>query len=138
MTARMSCSMTVDSVRDRSKTVTRRHVDTWKNLHAGDRLILIEKGMGLAKGEKQVVLAEVEVVSVRIETLGDLDQGECDREGFTHMTPVEFARFWADGHGYGKRVHVDVLRNVECRRIEWVYLPEFVVTEHPVDRSVGR
>lgn len=58
----MSCSMTIDAVRARTKTVTRRHIDTWRNLRAGDRLTLIEKGMGLAKGERQVVLAEVEIV----------------------------------------------------------------------------
>lgn len=50
MPRRMSCSMTVDAVRDRSKTVTRRHVDTWRDLKPGDRLVLIEKGMGLPKG----------------------------------------------------------------------------------------
>lgn len=32
MTRRMSVSMTLDAVRDRTKTVTRRHVDTWQNL----------------------------------------------------------------------------------------------------------
>lgn len=69
MSRRMSVSLTLDAVRDRSKTVTRRHVDTWKQLQAGDRLTLIEKGMGLPKGSKQVVVDEVEVVAVDVETL---------------------------------------------------------------------
>ena len=47
MPRRMSCSMTVPAVRDRTKTVTRRHVDTWRDLAPGDRVVLIEKGMGL-------------------------------------------------------------------------------------------
>lgn len=32
MPRRMSCSMTIDAVRTRTKTVTRRHVDTWTRL----------------------------------------------------------------------------------------------------------
>ena len=64
MPRRMSCSITVDAVRARTKTVTRRHASTWATLKPGDRLTLIEKGMGLKRGEKQVVLAEVEVEDV--------------------------------------------------------------------------
>lgn len=124
MTRRMSVSMTVDAVRDRTKRVTRRHVDTWKNLNPGDRLTLIEKGMGLAKGEKQVVLADVEIVRVTVETLtvrginplldrrysgGEIgrptvavDQAECVAEGLPGLLPHQFATFWAEGHGYRK------------------------------------
>src|SRR5690606_4165187 len=83
---RMSCSMTVDAVRARTKTVTRRHVDTWKELKPGDRLTLIEKGMGLPKGAKQVVLAEVEIVDVRVEPIIRIVRGygpdEMVAEGF--------------------------------------------------------
>lgn len=32
MSRRMSCSMTIDAVRNRTKTVTRRHVNTWRTL----------------------------------------------------------------------------------------------------------
>jgi len=112
--------MTIDAVRDRSKTVTRRRVDTWKDLKRGDRLTLIEKGMGLPKGARQVVLCEVEVVDVRVEWL-DLIMRESAgtrREGLGHMTAYKFARFWADSHGYKKRS----LLTVMCRRIEWRYL----------------
>lgn len=72
MPRRMSCSMTIDAVRDRTKEVTRRHPDTWATLAPGDTLTLIEKGMGLPKGAKQVVLAEVEVVDVRLEPISDV------------------------------------------------------------------
>lgn len=135
MSRRMSCSMTIDAVRDRTKTVTRRHVDTWKTLKPGDRLTLIEKGMGLKPGQKQVVLAEVEIVDVRVEPLnaplraGDpwgqvIAEGlweqaaEPMRTGSSDLSPWEwFVQFWLTGHGY---VAADA--EVPCRRIEWRYL----------------
>lgn len=104
MTRRMSCALTVDAVRARTKTVTRRSVDTWADLEAGDRLTLIEKGMGLRKGEKQVVLAEVEIVSNTVQPLTMVTTAECAAEGFPHMTPLEFAVFWAQSHGYGSYI----------------------------------
>ena len=130
MTRRMSVSMTVDAVRDRSKRVTRRHVDTWKTLKPGDRLTLIEKGMGLAKGEKQVVLAEVEIVRVTVEPVtlmtSDIRYGrqECSLEGLPNMTPDEFVSFWLRGHGYGVGRHPEFgyWLDAPCRRIEWRYL----------------
>lgn len=118
----MSCSMTIGAVRDRSKTVTRRHILSWTTLQPGDRLTLIEKGMGLAKGEKQVVLADVEVVSVTVEVLPDaMTQAECASEGFPDLTPIEFTRMWCRSHGYGTDF-ADVYVRVRCRRIEWRYL----------------
>jgi len=119
----MSCSMTVDAVRDRTKTVTRRHVDTWRTLKAGDRLTLIEKGMGLPKGAKQVVLAEVEVVDVRVEGIGAVTLDECAREGFPKLSSDEFMRMWLSSHGYGGlRLWDAICQPVLCRRIEWCYL----------------
>ncbi len=114
--------MTIDAVRDRSKTVTRRNVDTWKNLQPGDRLTLIEKGMGLPKGAKQVVLAEVEIVGVSVQRLERVlyEIGATQREGLPDMSPAEFIRFWMAGHGY--RSTLDP-HDVPCRRIEWRYLP---------------
>lgn len=97
MPRRMSCSLTIDAVRERRKTVTRRHVDTWQTLKAGDRLTLIEKGMGLPAGSKQVVLAEVEVIDVSIE-------------------PVI-------GYPTARMSWREVCA-VQCRRIEWRYLDE--------------
>jgi tetrahydromethanopterin S-methyltransferase subunit B len=124
--------MTVEAVRERRKTVTRRHVDTWKNLRPGDQLTLVEKAMGLPKGAKQVVLAEVEIVDVRVESLGnihdEMERGPAfstlyvgpEREG-VRMTCSEFVRFWAATHGYNGHSHpADIL----CRRIEWRYLDE--------------
>ena len=128
----MSCSMTVDAVRDRRKTVTRRHVDTWRTLKPGDRLTLIEKGMGLPKGAKQVVLAEVEVVGSRVEPILNVTTDEIRREGFDpcEWNPTDWATWWAGHHGYSipiwpgtwePRVISD-LWPIRCRRIEWRYL----------------
>ena len=123
MPRRMSCSLTTDAVRMRTKTVTRRHVDTWRAVAAGDRLILVEKAMGLPKGAKQVVLAEVEIVSNDIVRLSDIDEDDCAREGFPDMTPAEFVDFWAHSH----RVHWANQSSAvayQVRRIEWRYLDE--------------
>lgn len=113
--------MTVPAVRARTKTVTRRHVDTWRKLKPGDRLTLIEKGMGLPKGAKQVVLTDVEITDVRVEPIGLVHrQGETAAEGFPGWQPSTFIRFWLDGHGYGRLDGESA--DVPCRRIEWRYL----------------
>lgn len=123
MSRRMSCSMTVPTVRARTKTVTRRHVDTWKDLKPGDRLTLIEKGMGLPKGARQVVLAEVEIVDVRVERIGDVltENNATTLEGLPEMSAAEFIRFWLHGHGYGTPP-LWIGSDIPCRRIEWRYL----------------
>lgn len=122
MSRRMSCSMTIDAVRDREKTVTRRRVDTWENLEPGDRLTLIEKGMGLPKGSKQVVICEVEVVDVRIEPLSRVTPAECTAEGFPTYAPFEFQALWMSSHGYALPADELAVNRVLCRRIEWRYL----------------
>jgi hypothetical protein len=130
--------MTVDAVRARTKTVTRRHVDTWKDLAPGARLTLVEKAMGLPKGARQVVLADVEIVRVSMLRLGlypsgpyklsPLDQAELDREGLGHLTVDEFLIMWLQSHGYtqwvglGSHGLAQARHQVYCRRIEWRYL----------------
>lgn len=137
MTRRMSCSLTIDAVRARTKTVTRRHVDTWKTLAPGDRLVLVEKAMGLPKGARQVQLDEVVVIDVRVETLdtpklsGDAwseviaeglweQAAEPMRTGSSDHSPWEwFVEFWLSGHGYPSDADPG---NVLVRRIEWRYI----------------
>lgn len=122
MPARMSCALTIPQVRARMKTATRRHKDSWKSLRPGDRLTLIEKGMGLPKGSRQVVLCEVEVTSVRVEPLYRInDPGELAAEGFPGMSTAGFVRMWADAHGY-RGMPLEEASNLEVRRIEWRYL----------------
>ena len=128
MSRRMSVSMTLDAVRSRQKTVTRRHVDTWCNLKPGDRLTLIEKGMGLPKGAKQVVVAEVEIVDVVVEHILAIDGDDIYSEGFDprEWPRLEWAAWWARSHGH--RVpdppHVADFAGVLCRRIAWRYIDE--------------
>lgn len=120
MTRRMSCSLTIEAVRERRKTVTRRHVDSWRDLKPGDRLTLVEKGMGLPKGAKQVVLAEVKIVDVAEEPLRNVCRpGECEAEGFPRMNGFDFMRMWAKSHGM---IRVAEPSTIIVRRIEWVYL----------------
>lgn len=137
MPRRMSVSLTVDAVRDRRKTVTRRHVSTWRDLQPGARLTLIEKGMGLPKGAKQVVVAEVEIVSVRVEPILAVTASEIAAEGFdpNEWGDLAWAAWWAIGHGHRlsrwgpdqsypewQRYARAALADVQCRRIEWRYL----------------
>lgn len=119
MSRRMSCALTIDAVRNRTKTVTRRDWLTWRTLKPGDRLTLVEKAMGLPKGARQVVLAEVEIVDVRLEPLTDITEDEITAEGFNpHLTPPTiWAAWWAAEHGHRTPFGVTV------RRIEWRYLP---------------
>lgn len=126
----MSVSMTTQAVIERRKTVTRRR--GWTFLRPGDRLTLCRKVQGRKPGEPLERLAEVEVVSVRRESLWHLVTGinpqivdgawvrdyvadEMVREGFPGLDPDEFVRrYFINGQGmaYDDRV----------TRIEWRYL----------------
>lgn len=124
MPRRMSCAYTVDQVLAGTKTVTRRDPSTWERLRPGDRLTLIEKGMGLPSGARQRVLTEVVIVSNRVEPLaGIAEPGELAREGFPTMPAAEFAVWWARSHGHGTLTAAEAFR-LDCRRIEWEYPAE--------------
>lgn len=84
----MSFTLTERQFLDGSKTVTRRL--GWEFLRPGDRVLGVRKAMGLKKGEKQVVLGEIEVVRVTRERLTSIRRAEVVREGFPEMTPTEF------------------------------------------------
>ena len=118
---RMSCSMTIPQVRAGTKTVTRRAPGSWARLQAGDGLVLIEKGMGLPKGARQVEIREAVVVDVRLEQLGLVDDAECAAEGFPDMTPTEFMVFWAKGHSVRWSTQTELMHTM-CRRIEFAYV----------------
>lgn len=126
----MSCSLTTDAVRARVKTVTRRRADTWLHLTAGDRLTLVEKAMGLPKGARQVVLAEVEVLRVDVLPLAPMTLDELAKEGFDTddplgISPDEFYEMWLAAHGYGRHPRSELGFEAAvtlCRRIEWRYL----------------
>lgn len=94
----ISFSLTEKQFLDGSKDVTRRL--GWKFLKPGDRLMACRKCMGLKPGEKIVRLGEIEVVSVRYESLKCMTANaaygldEAAREGFPQMTGGQFVEMF--------------------------------------------
>ena len=87
---RMSFSKTVPQMRAQTKTVTRRAVETWKTLKAGDQLMAIEKGQGIPKGQRQKEIGPIEVLEVVVEPLGAVTRADLALEGLGHMTKGQF------------------------------------------------
>jgi len=113
----ISCTLTTEPVRQHTKWVTRRL--GWKRLKPGARLTIVEKGMGLKKGEHPVQLAKVIVVTVRRERLSALyrepyGSSEAVLEGFSEMNGRAFVAMFCRE----MRVHP----NKQVTRIEWEYL----------------
>jgi hypothetical protein len=89
----------------------------------GDVLKVVEKAMGLKKGQSMVVLGQIQLIDVRREQLcrmliGGQDYGrrECIREGFPDMTPAEFVDFFC-------KTHAGCFPEREITRLEFVRLP---------------
>jgi hypothetical protein len=116
MSRLMSVTLTEDAVRARTKTVTRRL--GWKELEPGDRLTLCRKVMGRRRADGTLEplerLAEVRVVDVRRERLDAIIPADVVAEGFPHLTPTGFIRFFCN--------HMRCRPDVEVTRIEWRYL----------------
>lgn len=117
MARRMACSLTIDAVRARIKTETRRAANTWTTLLPGDPLVLIEKGMGLPKGSHQVELAHVVVDDVVVERLSAITLDGVRREGFDpdEWTPTTWCLWWKKQHG------VFITEDPLVRVIRWYY-----------------
>jgi hypothetical protein len=98
----MSFSLTTPQMRARSKDVTRRVA--WWNLKPGDRVMAVEKGMGLKAGEKVVRIGPVGILAVRGERLDRMldDEvygfDEVCREGFPDMSPLQFITLFCATH----------------------------------------
>lgn len=102
----ISFSLTTSQFLAGTKDVTRRM--GWEFLRSGEELCVIEKGQGLAKGEKVKRLGLIGVKDVRREYLDrlieDLDYGfaETAREGFRdphpYHWPSEFVHFFCKSH----------------------------------------
>ncbi len=108
----MAFSMTTPQFLDRSKTVTRRQA--WLTLEAGDRLMAIEKGMGLKKGERQVLLGSIEILSVRREPINRITPKDVAMEGFPGWTCREFINFYCNGN---RCLEDDLCTRIHFRRI---------------------
>lgn len=105
----ISFAMTTEQFRRGEKDVTRRF--GWWFLKPGDRLRVVEKTMGLKKGEKMVELGVIEVVSTRREPLDAIDKADCIREGFPHFEPADFVKMLVN--------HYKCFPWQECNRIEF-------------------
>lgn len=110
----MSFSLTTDAIRERRKTVTRRRVSTWRDLHPGDRLLAVAKAQGLRRGEHQEALATIEVVSNHVIPVTLVSLREVDREGFAGYSVGEFLDVL--DHAMPGQTH--------CRRIVFRYVDE--------------
>jgi hypothetical protein len=95
---RMSFALTTPQFRARTKDVTRRV--GWLSLKPGDVVMGIEKGMGLKKGQKQVELGLIQIISAAPEPLAQMHQrpNETAREGFPEMSVEEFIAFFCQTH----------------------------------------
>lgn len=114
----ISCSLTTEQVRARTKFVTRRL--GWKFLKPDTLLRVVEKAMGLKPGEKIVPLAIVRVIYVRRERLRAMicngnyyGRCEVELEGFPEKTPLQFVDMFCEHMGVGP--------DQEITRIEWKY-----------------
>ena len=104
--------LTVEQIRDRTKTVTRRN--GWINLAPGTVINACEKCMGLKKGEKVKTICEIRVVSVRREPLDAITQADVIREGFPEWSPRQFIDLFSKHNGGDSRK--------EVTRIEFEYM----------------
>ena len=108
----ISFSHTKDQFLTCRKTVTRRL--GWHNLKVGERLMAVEKGMGLKRGEKVKKLGIIVVSHVRRERLDLIVYADCIAEGFPDMSPLRFVEFFC------RAFHcqpTDMVTRIEFRRI---------------------
>jgi len=114
---RMSFALTVRQLLDGSKTVTRRL--GWADLKPGDRLLAVRKCQGLKRGERQVVLGEIEVKAVKREALWDIrwHDGDCVREGFPQLDASGFVRMFCEANRCTSDVTVTRIELRLVRRI---------------------
>ena len=94
---RMSFSLTEPQLLNGSKTETRRV--GWSNLKPGDKVLAVRKAMGLKKGEKQVVLGTIMVLSNDPVRLGGITLDQCVSEGFPEMSPPQFVAMFCKHMG---------------------------------------
>lgn len=91
MPRNMSFQLTIEQVKNRTKTVTRRL--GWTFLRPSDELNAVNRTMGFKQGERPIQLARIRVKDVRRERLNAITQEEVWREGFD-FTPSEFVEFF--------------------------------------------
>lgn len=88
--------LTQEQVKNRTKTVTRRH--GWRFLKSGDVLRGVHKCQGLKKGEHPIELCVIRVESVRQEMLSAMMPEDLAAEGFPEMSRDEFMEMFIKSH----------------------------------------
>ena len=84
----MSFKLTTESIRNRTKTVTRRL--GWWFLKPGDLVMACVQCQGLKKGEKVEKIAPIRIKSTSAVWLDRMKYGDVTREGFPEMRAVDF------------------------------------------------
>lgn len=115
---RMSFALTTTAIVERRKTVTRRPAHTWRTLKVGDRIVAVDKCMGLKSGQHARVLGVLRIVDVRVESLLLITSEDCVLEGMPDLTPAQFLWRFADAYGLG----IGEAEEMDVRRIEFEYL----------------
>lgn len=94
MPRNMSFMMTIEPMRNRIKTVTRRNGWWFLNTGGGEILNAVEKCQGLKKGEKVKHIHQIKTTVTWPEVLRTITPEEVIREGFLNMTPAEFTEMY--------------------------------------------
>jgi hypothetical protein len=105
----MSFGLTVDQVRERSQTVTRRK--GWRFLEPGD---LVNACVRRKPGKQIERLCQILVKRVTRERLWNITWSECILEGFPGMDPEEFVSMFCE--------HMGGPRDQFVTRIEFEYV----------------
>lgn len=112
MPRNMSFFTTVEQVRNKTKTVTRRL--GWWFLKPGDILNAAEKCQGLKKGEKIKIICQIRVANTHMEPLIKITIADVIKEGFPDMDQIDFAAMFIASN------KCDL--HTEINRIEFEYI----------------
>ena len=113
MPKNMSFAMTIDQVKNKTKTVTRRQ--GWKKLKVGEILQPVERTMGLKKGESvKKIGGLIRVTKIDRQKLTLIDDADVAREGFPGMRPYAFVKMYCRAY----KINPDEY----CNRTEFEYV----------------
>lgn len=124
----MSFMLTTKQFREQTKTVTRRL--SWWNLKPGAILMGVEKCQGLKKGERIQPLGPIRIINVRHERLDRITQADCIKEGFPHLTPMQFISLFMT-------THKGCTPDTTICRIEFAYINPIPATQ-PTATETGQ
>lgn len=115
MPRNMSFKLTVEQIKNKTKTVTRRQ--GWYFLKPGDVVQPVEKSQGLKKGEKvKKIGGLIRIVSTRPEIICAIEAEDCIKEGFPDYRPRQFISMYCAAN------NVNPLD--DCNRIEFEYVED--------------